>query len=245
MKLALFIPCYIDQFYPEVGKASLSLLSKLGYNVEVPAGSNCCGQPIANAGFEKEAQGLYLDFVETYARYDCIIIPSGSCTLHICEHYDTLTQNIAVERVRANTYDICDFLLQFCMDKLPDISFPHKINLHTGCHSLRGLGAGHPSELHGEQSSSLEDLLKNVNDYDITPTNRPDECCGFGGTFSIMEEAVSVKMGEDKIDDISQGNPDFLVGNDMSCLMHLDGVLRRKDSPVQVKHIIEILDAAL
>ncbi len=243
MKVALFIPCYIDQFYPQVGIDALLLLEKLGVEVAIPKGAQCCGQPIANAGFEAEATGLYAQFVDTYAEFDYIVMPSGSCTLHIQEHYNILEQNQQVTHVRHKTFDLMDFLLKHFLEQLPTVSFPHKIALHTGCHSLRGLRFGHASELHGEAHSNLKALLHNVKDYTITPMNRPDECCGFGGTFAITEEAISVKMGLDKIRDISQGEPDFLVSNDMSCLMHLDGILRKKKSPIKVKHIVEILNS--
>ena len=241
MKVALFIPCYIDQFYPEVGKASLSLLEKLGLDVEIPKGANCCGQPMANAGFELETKQLCQLFVDTYAQYDYVLMPSGSCTLHVKEHYDILKQDATVQKVRTNTYDICDFLLEHFYNELPSVSFPYKIALHTGCHSLRGLRFGHSSELHGKPKSNLELLLKNVQKYTQTPISRADECCGFGGTFAITEAAVSVKMGQDKIRDVMQGEPDFLVSNDMSCLLHLDGILRRAESSIRVKHIVEIL----
>lgn len=251
MKVALFIPCYIDQFYPEVGKASLLLLKKLGIEVAIPKGANCCGQPMANAGFEEEVKGLYQQFVDTYAGYDYIVMPSGSCALHVRDHYDILEQPTAgrfqedqvIMEVRKRTFDLVDFLLTHFSGKLPEVSFPYKIALHTGCHSLRGLRMGHSSELHGTPQSDLELLLRNVKDYTLTPTTRWDECCGFGGTFSITEEAISVKMGQDKIRDISKGRPDFLVSNDMSCLMHLEGIIRKKKSPIKVKHIVEILNS--
>lgn len=243
MKVALFIPCYIDQFYPQVGIDTLLLLEKLGVEVAIPTGVQCCGQPMANAGFEAEVKGLYRQFVDTYAQYDYIVMPSGSCTLHVREHYNIIDQTPDVNHVRNKTFDLVDFLLEHFHDQLPTVSFPYKIALHTGCHSLRGLRFGHSSELYGNPKSNLESLLHHVTDYQITPINRPDECCGFGGTFAVTEEAVSVKMGRDKIRDISRGEPDFLVSNDMSCLMHLDGILRKEKSPIKVKHIVEILNS--
>ncbi len=242
MKVALFIPCYIDQFYPQVGIASLSLLQKLGVEVAFPDGARCCGQPMANAGLEHEVSHLYRQFVDTYSGFDYIVMPSGSCTLHVREHYDILEQTKAVQEIRKRTYDLADFLLEHFHEQLPKTSFPHKIALHTGCHSLRGLRFGQSSELHGGAKSNLEQLLHHVKDYSLSPISRPDECCGFGGTFAITEEAVSVKMGRDKIRDITKEKPDYIVSNDMSCLMHLEGILRRQKSPIRVKHIVEILN---
>jgi len=242
MKLALFIPCYIDQFYPQVGIASYELLTKLGFEVDVPTNATCCGQPIANSGFEHEAVPVYEKYVDAYAGYDFIVMPSGSCTLHVKQHYDILPQSEDVKNVRSNTIDIIEFLIQHCLDKLPQINFPHHVALHMGCHSLRGLQMGHSSEKYGNPNNNLEILMQKINVSSLNSFERQDECCGFGGTFAVLEEAISTKMGQDKIKFIKNTPAKILVSNDISCLMHLDGVAKKGNHDLKMMHIVELLN---
>ena len=175
MKIALFIPCYIDQFYPQVAIASYELLTKMGFEVNIPTKSTCCGQPLANSGFEHEAIPIYKKYVETYAEYDYIVMPSGSCTLHVKQHYDIIPQSNDVKNIRANTIDLIDFLIQHCMDKLPQVDFPYHVALHMGCHSLRGLGLGHSSEKYGQPSNQLEVLMQKVKTFSLNTFERQDD----------------------------------------------------------------------
>ncbi len=241
MKISLFIPCYIDQFYPQVGIATYQLLEKLGYEVEAPMSATCCGQPMANSGFEQEAKKVYHHFVDDFGKADVVVMPSGSCTMHVREHYDIIEQTKEVKNVRKNTFDLVEFLFQHGLKKLPKVRFEAKVALHTGCHSLRGLRIGKSSELYGPPESALKKILAHVKGLEIVDLARPDECCGFGGTFSVTEEAVSVKMGQDKIADVEQTGADILVSNDMSCLMHLEGILKKQNKKLKVMHIAEIL----
>src|SRR6056297_3021676 len=159
MTVGLFIPCYIDQFYPQVGIASLELLEKLGCEVVVPAGQTCCGQPMANTGCEQDARKNYTYFVEQYKDFDHIVMPSGSCTYHVRKHYDIIEQNEDVRRVRQNTYDISEFLLDVLKIKSLDSQFPHTVGLHQSCHGLRGLRLGTGTERVLPQESKLKQLL--------------------------------------------------------------------------------------
>lgn len=242
MKIGLFVPCYIDQFYPQVGIATYELLTKLGYDVVAPMSATCCGQPMANSGFEQEAKEVYHHFVDDFSDFETIVMPSGSCTMHVKEHYDIIDQTKEVQHVRKNTFDLVEFLIMHGIEKLPAVHFPHVISLHTGCHSLRGLRIGKASELWGPPESALEKILGHVTGITFKPLSRADECCGFGGTFSVTEDALSVKMGQDKIADVKQAGAEILVSNDMSCLMHLEGILRKQNSPIKVMHIAEILN---
>lgn len=240
MKIGLFIPCFIDQFYPEVGKVSYKLLRKLGHDVEVPLNVQCCGQPIANAGFESKAIPLYHQFVEAYKDFDMIVMPSGSCTYHVSGHYTNIDQDERTVKVRNSTIDICDFLLKYEKANLPKVHFPHSLVLHTGCHSLRGLRFGEVSEKTESPKSKLEELLSFADGYALKHLQRPDECCGFGGTFAVGEQAISVKMGKDKLQGVSDQNAEYILSNDMSCLMHLQGIIEKDNLDLKVKHIIEI-----
>ncbi len=243
MKTALFIPCYIDQFYPQVGIATLQLLERLGCEPHFPEAQTCCGQPMANTGCEQEAQESYQHFVKVFQHYDYVVTPSGSCAYHVRKHYDVLEQTEAVQHLRRNTLDLAEFLLQVLKIKSLDARFPARVGLHQSCHGLRGLRLGSGSERNIKEYSALRTLLNMVDGIEIAELQRPDECCGFGGTFAIQEPDISVKMGKDRIADHQRAAVEVITAGDMSCLMHLEGILRRQQSPIQVKHIAEILNS--
>lgn len=242
MKIGLFIPCYVDQFYPKVGIATLQLLEKLGVDVDYPLNQTCCGQPMANAGMEKAAIGTMQLFVENFAAYDYIVGPTGSCVLHVKEHFDKLEQTPAVQRVRENVYELCEFLHDVLQVENLNARFPHKVGLHQSCHGQRGLRLAQSSERNLPEFSKIRTLLEQVQGIELVELNRKDECCGFGGTFAISEEAISVKMGNDRIADHERHGAEVITATDMSCLMHLEGLLRRQKKPIRVMHVAEILN---
>ena len=237
MRVALFVPCYIDQFYPQVAVASLELLEKLGCEVVVPANQTCCGQPMANSGFASSTEGCDTNFSNNFEEFDYIVGPSGSCVLHLKEHHPS-------ESIRNSVYEICEFLTDILKISNLPAKFPYRIGLHQSCHGQRGLRLSSMSERNEKPFSKLEDLLGLVEGIEILKPERSDECCGFGGTFCVTEEAVSVKMGQDRIKEHNANSVEYIVGADTSCLMHLEGILRRQGSKVQVKHIVEILNHA-
>lgn len=236
MKVALFVPCYVDQFFPQAAIATLQLLEKLGVTVEYPSAQVCCGQPMANAGFEHLTQSCNTSFVENFSKYQYIVCPSGSCTLHLKEH-------LHAEGIDRKIFELTEFLHDVMQLKKLDARFPHRVGLHQSCHGLRGLQLGRASELVASPFSKPEALLKMVAGIDLIELDQKDECCGFGGTFAVTEEAVSAKMGIDRVNDHARHQAEYITGVDMSCLMHLDGVLRRQKSPMKVVHIAEILNA--
>lgn len=242
MKIGLFVPCYIDQFYPGVAKATLRLLEHLGCDVTYPLDQTCCGQPMANAGFADKAAGTMERFVEAFAGYDYVVAPSGSCVLHVREQFDTLAQTDAVRHVRQRTYELCAFLTDVMHVDRVDAAFPHRVGLHESCHGLRGLRLGRSSEIVTPTFSKVRRLLQTVDGITLTDLDRPDECCGFGGTFAVTEEAVSVRMGHDRLLDHLAHGTEVITGTDMSCLMHLDGLIRRMLMPLRVLHVAEILN---
>ncbi|MDD4921994.1 MAG: (Fe-S)-binding protein [Bacteroidales bacterium] len=241
-RIGLFIPCYIDQFYPQVGIATLNLLQKLGLDVHYPMKQTCCGQPLANSGAEQEAIPVYQNFVRNFSDFDYVVSPSGSCVYHVRKHYDILEQTDDVKKVRQNTYELCEFITDVLgIDDLK-IEYPHKVGIHQSCHGLRGLKLGMPSEIVAENYSKVHQLLKKARGIEIIQLDREDECCGFGGTFSVLEPDISVKMGKDRIGDHQRNGAEVITATDMSCLMHLEGIIRRQKQKIKVVHIAEILN---
>lgn len=245
MRVGLFIPCYINQLYPKVAIATLELLEKLGVDVYYPMGQTCCGQPLGNSGYEDDAKGACQLFVENFKEYDYVVGPSGSCIYHVKKHFDILPQTEAVKKVRNNSYELCEFISKILDTKISNASFPYKVGLHKSCHGLRGLKLGSCSEKVEPYYSTEERLLLQVKGLELMPLNRRDECCGFGGTFSVFEEAISVKMGKDRIQDHLNNGVEVITGADHSCLMHLEGLINRDKKPIRVMHIAEILNSSL
>ncbi|MCK5823832.1 MAG: (Fe-S)-binding protein [Ichthyobacteriaceae bacterium] len=248
MKVGLFIPCFVDQYYPEVGKATYQLLTKLGCDVDYPTGQTCCGQPMANGGHAKDSVKLAYKFVDIFSEYDYVVGPSGSCVSHVRDHYDIIEQTDDVKHVRKDTWEISDFLVNVLKvdGGMLKASFPHKVGVHNSCHAHRHLGVGIQSELNiPNQESTIEKLLALVNGVEAVEMEHPDECCGFGGTFSVTEATVSVQMGKNRIKEHIKENVEFITGVDMSCLMHMEGILKREGHKVEVKHLVEILNSEL
>ncbi|MCS7019256.1 MAG: (Fe-S)-binding protein [Cytophagales bacterium] len=245
MKIGLFVPCYIDQFYPQVAIATLEILERLGLQVGYPLEQTCCGQPMANSGMELEAVPAMQLLIKNFADFDYIVAPSGSCVYHVRKHYDLLPQTEEVCHVRKHTYELCEFLTDVL--KISDLGacFPFKTGLHQSCHGQRGLRLAQSSELVAAPFSKVKQLLEQVRGIELVNLRRPDECCGFGGTFAVAEEAVSVKMGLDRIADHIAAGAQVITGTDTSCLMHLEGLLKRQKSTVRVMHIAEILNSRL
>jgi len=243
MKVALFVPCYIDQLYPRVAIATLELLEKLGLEVAFPQNQTCCGQPMANSGFEHLTRTTNTLFIKNFSGYDYVVSPSGSCVLHIKEHLSLYQNNEAAAKIRAGVLELTEFLTDVLSVEKISSRFDYKVGLHQSCHGQRGLKLSQMSELVASDFSKPRHLLNMVEGLELITLDRNDECCGFGGTFCVAEEAVSVKMGKDRIADHINHNADYITGNDMSCLMHLEGILRRQDSKTKVIHIAEILNA--
>jgi L-lactate dehydrogenase complex protein LldE len=244
MKVGLFIPCYVDQFYPQVAIATLQLLEKFGCDVSFPLNQTCCGQPMANSGFAALSKGCDKNFVANFRGFDYIVGPSGSCVLHLKQHLHDEEHPGEAEHIRKHVYELTEFLVDVLKVEKLDASFPHKVGLHTSCHGQRGLHLESMSELvEPVQFSKPERLLAMVKGLELAIPARPDECCGFGGTFCVFEEAVSVKMGKDRITEHEANHVEYITGYDESCLMHLEGILKRDGSKIKAIHIAEILNS--
>jgi L-lactate dehydrogenase complex protein LldE len=242
MHVALFVPCYVDQFYPQVGLATVELLERHGCTVHFPTEQTCCGQPLANSGCWEEAAPLARRFVEIFKDFDHIVCPSGSCTAMVTHHYEELIAGYpGLKHIEERTFELCQFLNDVLHVQHLAVRFPHRVGLHNSCHGLRELRLGRSSERMEPDFSQARRLLQMVDGLQLVDLSRPDECCGFGGTFAVGEEAVSCMMGDDRIHDHEQAGAEVITAGDMSCLMHLDGLIRRQRKPLKVMHIAEIL----
>jgi L-lactate dehydrogenase complex protein LldE len=206
---------------------------------------------MANSGFEHLTRGCNDLFIKNFQEFDHIVSPSGSCVLHIKDHLheahesggpEAVGQGSGASAIRHRIYELVEFLTDVLKIERLDARFPHKVGLHQSCHGQRGLKLAQMSELMAAPFSKPERLLKMVEGIELVELDRKDECCGFGGTFCVAEEAVSVKMGKDRVADHIHHGAEYITAADMSCLMHLEGILHRQKSKVQVKHIAEILN---
>jgi L-lactate dehydrogenase complex protein LldE len=245
MKVALFVPCYVDAFFPEVGIATLELLEKLGVEVDYPLDQTCCGQPMANSGCQEDAAAAEALFVRNFEGYEYVVSPSGSCVHHVRQHMTAIEQTPQVRDVRARTVDLIEFLHDVLQVRdFPWAEFPHVVGLHIGCASLRALRMAKMSEVAERAYSKPMDLLRAVRGIAFVTPKRPDECCGFGGTFSVFEEPVSARMGYDKVNDHHDAGAEYIVSGDMSCVMHQKGCAERLELPIKFIHIAQILNGA-
>ncbi|PHO09543.1 MULTISPECIES: (Fe-S)-binding protein [Malaciobacter] len=242
MKIGLFIPCFMNELYPDICMATLKILKDQNLDVDYPMSQTCCGQPMANSGCSKDVETLAKQFVENFKDYDYIVAPSGSCVSMVKEHYAPFFENSSdYNKVKTSIYEICEFLHDILKVEKFDVSFPHKVGIHNSCHGHRMLKLGSASELNIPYQSKLKNLLSLVKDIEIVSLKRDDECCGFGGTFCVTEEDISVAMGKDRIKDHLDSHAKVITGADMSCLMHMDGIINRDNENIKVMHIVEIL----
>ncbi len=245
LKVALFVPCYVDQFYPRVGLATLRVLRKLGLDVEFPPEQTCCGQPMANSGCAEDARPLAERFLAIFGRFDHVIAPSASCVSMVRNHYGQWLEGTpGYDRLRTSTFELCEYLVDVARVVNVDGEFRRKVGLHQSCHGLRELRLAGSSERMVAPFDKVRFLLEQMRGIELVELDRADECCGFGGTFAVNEEAVSSLMGRDRIADHEKAGAEVIVGFDVSCLMHLEGLIRRAGKPVEVMHVAEILETA-
>ena len=214
--VAMFIPCYVDQFYPGIGEAMVRILERLGVPVVFPAEQTCCGQPAFNSGYWDESRPVIRQFCKVFAPYRWIISPSGSCTA-MCRvffpHVDSSEEVLAVSR---RVFEFSEFLVDMLGVTDTGATFPHKVTMHIGCHGRRELGVvDHPLK-----------LLQSVRGLTYCELPNIEECCGFGGTFSVKMPGTSLAMGQSKKENIVRSGADVVVSGDISCLMHIGGMLR-------------------
>ena len=242
MSVGLFIPCYVDQLYPKVGIATVRVLEALDVQHDFPDAQTCCGQPMANTGCFEDAIPLAQRFVEIFSQYEYVVAPSGSCVAMVRHHFDQLIPDTpGLAELKAKTYELCEFIHDVLQPESFDVAFDKQVGLHQSCHGLRELRLGSCSERMCDGENKIRNVLERVNGIRFSSLKRADECCGFGGTFAVSEDAVSVMMGEDRLSAHLEAGTEVLTAGDMSCLMHLEGIIKRHKYPIEVMHVSEIL----
>ena len=236
MKISLFVTCLVDQLFPQVGLSTLKLLRKLGVDVAFDPRQTCCSQPAFNTGYAEEAAQVARHFLEVYRDSEQIVVPSGSCSTMIKVFLPGLFEEGSRERkvaedIANRTYELSDFLVSVMGVEQTGARFPETVTYHDSCHSLRELG------IHEQPRK----LIRGVGQIDFREMEKSSRCCGFGGTFSVKFDDVSAAIGEDKLSWIRESGADYVIATDVSCLMHIDGLLKRKNAPVETMHLAELL----
>ena len=204
-----------------------------------------CGQPMANAGFQEKSEKVIETFDELFKDYDYIVAPSASCAAYVKVYYPKILEGKHECISSKKIMDVVEFLHDVLkVDHVPG-KFPHVVSVHNSCHGVRELGLSSPSERHIKPFNKIIDLLNMVEGITIHEPERKDECCGFGGMFSIEEPAVSTRMGEDKIKRHMATGAEYVTGPDSSCLMHMAGIAKKEKMPIKFIHVVQILAAGL
>jgi len=237
MKISLFIPCFVDSFFPQTGKHVVNILERLGHTVDYPMELTCCGQPAFNSGYWEETRTVALRVLKNFEKSDVVVIVSGSCGAMLKVFYpdifkDTPLHGVALD-LSAKTHEFSEFLVNEL--KVTDLgaSFPAKVTYHDGCHGLREL----------QIKNEPRELLSHVRGLELVEMSEVETCCGFGGTFAAKFPAISTAMGEVKNTSAIESGADYMVSGDSSCLMHLQGLLDRQKKPLKTIHLAQILDS--
>lgn len=236
-RVRLFVTCLVDHLSPEVGEAVVTVLERLGIEVTVPAGQTCCGQPAFNGGFWDEARDMARHTIRVLEQDDSpIVVPSGSCADMMIHHYPDLFKDEPewqerARRVAANTVEFSQFLVDVLGVTDVGAAFNGRLTYHPSCHLLRGLQVDRQPRV----------LLENVTGAELVPLENAEQCCGFGGLFSIKYAPISEDMLGKKLDTVEQAAADCVVGCDLSCLMHMNAGRHRQGKPTHAVHIAQIL----
>jgi len=225
-RVALFVTCVVDQFFPRAGLAVADVLKRLGCRVEFPEDQTCCGQPAFNSGWRDEARAVARHFLKVFAGYEYVVAPSGSCVAMVRNHYPEL-----LGESRTGVYEFSEFLTSVLQVEDTGARFPHVVTYHDSCHALR--------ELRIQEAPRR--LLRNVRGLELREMDASDECCGFGGTFSVKFPHVSLAMGQTKIESIQRTGAEYVASADSSCLMQIERSLRQAGSAARTIHLAEIL----
>lgn len=236
MRVSLFVTCLVDQIFPHVGEATVELLRRVGVEVDFPEEQTCCGQPAFNDGFWPQAREVARQFLRAFSDSEMIVSPSGSCVTMVREYYPLLFREDPklhgrAQEIGKRTYELSEFLVRVLGVEDVGASFRRKVTYHASCHGLRGLGL---------REEPLR-LLRNVRGLELIDLPGWDECCGFGGLFSVKMPHLSSAILEEKIRNIVSTGAEIVVATDISCLMHIAGGLSRKGIPVRTMHLAEIL----
>jgi L-lactate dehydrogenase complex protein LldE len=238
MRVALFITCLADAVFPQVGRATVALLERLGHDVEFPPEQTCCGQMHVNTGYQREALPLIRQHVAAFEPYEAVVAPSGSCVGSVRHQHELVARRLGDEalaeraaQVAARTYELSELLVDVLGVEDVGAHFPHRVTYHPTCHSLRLLRVG---------DRPLR-LLRNVRGIDLVELPEADQCCGFGGTFALKNADTSTAMLADKMRNVLSTRAEVATASDSSCLMHIGGGLSRLRAGTRTLHLAEIL----
>ncbi|NOT51212.1 MAG: (Fe-S)-binding protein [Chitinophagaceae bacterium] len=235
MNVQLFIPCFVDQLFPETGFNIIKVLEKAGCTVSYNTAQTCCGQPAFNAGFWDEAKSVCSKFLTDFSSSDCIVTPSASCAGFVRNYYGKLFENSSVHNevkdISKRIFEFSEFMVQIL--KIDDVgaALKGKATYHDSCAGLREC----------KIKTEPRKLLSKVKGLQLTEMNDVETCCGFGGTFAVKFEAISVAMGEQKVENALATGADYLISTDHSCLMHLQGYIKHKGYNLKTMHIADVL----
>ncbi|WP_100332203.1 (Fe-S)-binding protein [Bacillus xiapuensis] len=237
MKVALFATCLVDMFQTDVGKATVEILERLGCDVEFPEGQVCCGQPAYNSGYVEDSKGAMKKMIATFENAEYVVTPSGSCATMFKEYPQVFKDDPVWEararKLAAKTYEFTQFIVDVLKVEDLGAKLPGKATYHTSCHMTRLLGV----------KDAPMKLLKNVEGLEFIPLPNAQNCCGFGGTFSVKMGQISEQMVDEKVASAEQVDADYLIGADCGCLMNIGGRIERKGKPIRVMHIAEVLNS--
>jgi len=238
MRIGLFITCLTDTLFPDTGRAVVTVLERIGHQVDFPAAQACCGQMHFNTGYRREAVPMVRGMVAAFAGYEAVVTPSASCASMVREYYPALAAEAgdaalasAVAEIAPRTWELSVFLTGVLGVTDVGAYFPHRVTYHPSCHSLRMLGVG---------DAPLR-LLRAVRGLDLADLPDAESCCGFGGTFAVKNPDVSAAICADKVAAIRATGAEVVCAADNSCLMHIGGALTRQRSGVATMHLAEVL----
>ncbi len=234
-KVSLFVPCFVDQLLPEVAVDTVKVLRRVGCAVEFPEDQTCCGQPALNTGYWNEARPCAEHFVRVFKNADVVVCPSGSCVTMIRTFYADLLAASSLRdeamAIASRTFELSEFLVKVAAVTQVGATFPHSVTYHASCHGLRELKL---------RDEALQ-LLRHVNGLKLIEMVRFDECCGFGGTFAAKFAEISAAMGSSKAESVAATGAEFVTAIDPSCLLHLQGILGKRQAPTRTIHLASIL----
>jgi L-lactate dehydrogenase complex protein LldE len=235
MEAGIFIPCFIDQFFPQTGMNMVRILEKAGVNPLYNPNQTCCGQVAFNSGYWEEARCVAEKFIRDFMSYPLVVGPSASCVAMVKNYYTGMFDNSALHnenrQLGRKIFELTDFLVNYLKIEDLNASFHAKVTIHDSCAALREYGL----------TDEPRRLLANVKGLEIVEMDARDVCCGFGGTFSVKHESISSAMALQKIEFALKTGAEYIIGTEASCLMHLNGYITKNNYPIKTLHIADVL----
>ncbi len=235
MKVQIFIPCFVDQLYPQTAFNMVKVLEKAGCEVQYNSNQTCCGQPAFNAGFLDEARAVCNKFIQDFDTADYIVAPSASCVGFVRNYYAKLFENAAnhhqVKNIASRTFEFSEFLIDILKIEKFDSVMNAKVTYHDSCAALREC----------KIKEAPRKLLSHVAGLEMVEMNEVETCCGFGGTFAVKFDAISTGMADQKVTNAVATKAEYIISTDLSCLLHIDGYIKGKNLPMKTMHIADVL----